>query len=674
MPETTREKNSGHKLTAEMLTMVGSSLVEIDWRLLHWLLRYPLQRADDLAVGVARWASRATVYRHLQELEANALVEWVVPKTPGTGKRLHYLSNLGLYLLAKHLEQPGQDLAHCFQADEAGLLRWLPRLSALLLLQEVVNGLITHTAEAMARQGRRPGLVRWTWRRDLVHRFCYREQAMRFFADGSVALCIRAQHTDGSLLDQWYGLFLLSSELDDERLMRLRLERLLCWRESPERWPIYQHMPMVLLLARSPRQREHWQHAGEASALSLRLEPLQGALACLPAPLEAQVNPWRLDWLTLATEMPCRLPELLTPLPSAAFPSALGLEEGEDAAKGGASSPSQDGDVVPSCGTHARPHRLIVRNLAHRASHPLPRGSKEREVIALLGLKLTPGQWGILHLLLAHPLLSDEEMAALLSLQRGSVRSSLYALHAQGCLEPVVTSAGKRWRLCERGLHLFAAANHMHIRSIAVTSDEEAELGRAPIVQRGERWLLLRIQHTAGIYGFFAALAQAAKCETEQALRWWETGASCERRYRVGEHWYNLRPDALAEYSVGQSQFRFWLEWDRGTMNVRDLAVKFRSYAHYLASREWASERTAAPGLLVVAPEVAQERRMQRVAQAVLAHVSGLVIWTTTEVLLHEHGPLAPIWTRGLPLPHNAALPEDAHRRRVFGTISQENA
>src|SRR5579863_1413626 len=102
-PEITLGKlPSRPRRTVEMLTQAGSSLEEIDWRLLHWLLRYPLQRADDLAVGVARWASRATVYRHLQELEANALVEWVVPKTPGTGKRLHYLSNLGLYLLAKH--------------------------------------------------------------------------------------------------------------------------------------------------------------------------------------------------------------------------------------------------------------------------------------------------------------------------------------------------------------------------------------------------------------------------------------------------------------------------------------------------------------------------------------------------------------------------------------------
>jgi hypothetical protein len=51
----------------------------------------------------------------------------------------------------------------------------------------------------------------------------------------------------------------------------------------------------------------------------------------------------------------------------------------------------------------------------------------------------------------------------------------------------------------------------------------------------------------------------------------------CERRYQVGEQWYNLRPDALAEYCGGSQQFRFWLEWDRGTMNVRDLAIKFSS-------------------------------------------------------------------------------------------------
>ena len=58
-------------LTAQKLTEMGTSLADIDWRLLYWLLRYPLQRADDLVVGVARWASRATVYRHVRWMEAS---------------------------------------------------------------------------------------------------------------------------------------------------------------------------------------------------------------------------------------------------------------------------------------------------------------------------------------------------------------------------------------------------------------------------------------------------------------------------------------------------------------------------------------------------------------------------------------------------------------------------
>ena len=218
-----------------------------------------------------------------------------------------------------------------------------------------------------------------------------------------------------------------------------------------------------------------------------------------------------------------------------------------------------------------------------------------------------------------------------------------------GCLEPIPTLIGKRWHLCERGLRLVAAANHMHIRNIAALSDDGAESETSTVVQRGEDWLLQRIQHTAGIYGFFARLALAARQEPGHALCWWETGPVCERRYRVGEQWYNLRPDALAEYRVGSQQMRFWLEWDRGTMNVRDLAIKFASYAQYIASREWAREWSTLPRLFCVAPDIAQERRMQRVAQARLTPTHGLVLWTTTEGLLNEHGPLAPIWLQGIP-------------------------
>jgi hypothetical protein len=161
-------------------------------------------------------------------------------------------------------------------------------------------------------------------------------------------------------------------------------------------------------------------------------------------------------------------------------------------------------------------------------------------------------------------------------------------------------------------------------------------------------------------------LAQAARQESEHALCWWETGPVCERRYRVGEQWYNLRPDALAEYRVGSQQVRFWLEWDRGTMNVRDLAVKFTSYRHYIASREWAREDSILPALICVAPDIAQERRVQRVAQARLIQCTGLEVWTTTEVLFHKHGPLSPIWLQGLPPRRQAAKPGSVFRQCWF--------
>ena len=55
------------------------------------------------------------------------------------------------------------------------------------------------------------------------------------------------------------------------------------------------------------------------------------------------------------------------------------------------------------------------------------------------------------------------------------------------------------------------------------------------------------------------------------------------------------------------------------------------------------------PVLWCVAPDIAQERRMLRVAQARLASTPGLVVWTTTEVLLNEYGPLSPVWLQGMP-------------------------
>ena len=120
-----------------------------------------------------------------------------------------------------------------------------------------------------------------------------------------------------------------------------------------------------------------------------------------------------------------------------------------------------------------------------------------------------------------------------------------------------------------------------------------------------------------------------------------ETGTTYVRRYRVDEQWYNFKHDAALGLSRGSAARTFlWLEWDCGTKNVRDLALKFNSYAHYIASREWVREHARVLRLFCVAPDISQQTRMLRVAQISLAHASDLMAWTTTEVLLNEHGPL----------------------------------
>jgi hypothetical protein len=104
-------------------------------------------------------------------------------------------------------------------------------------------------------------------------------------------------------------------------------------------------------------------------------------------------------------------------------------------------------------------------------------------------------------------------------------------------------------------------------------------------------------------------------------------------------------------------------------MNARDLAVKFDAYRHYAASREWAQERSPLPRLLCVAPDIAQERRMQRVAQARLTQPPRPAVWTTTEILVRAEGPIAPIW---MPVAFQQSQPDKASAVRRCNAFDED--
>jgi hypothetical protein len=91
-------------------------------------------------------------------------------------------------------------------------------------------------------------------------------------------------------------------------------------------------------------------------------------------------------------------------------------------------------------------------------------------------------------------------------------------------------------------------------------------------------------------------------------------------------------------------------------MNARDLAIKCKTYAHYVASREWPKQEATLPLLLVVTPDPRQEKRLSRVVTATLTGRYGLIVRTTTLTRVREQGLLGPIWEQVFPHREGADL------------------
>jgi hypothetical protein len=163
----------------------------------------------------------------------------------------------------------------------------------------------------------------------------------------------------------------------------------------------------------------------------------------------------------------------------------------------------------------------------------------------------------------------------------------------------------------------------------------------------------------------------------QHALSWWKTGPVCEHRYCVGEQWYNQRPDAALGISCGATA-------DALLVGVRsrhhERARSRGQVSHIHASLHvHGQENTRCCQCSSVLHRISREaRRMQRVAQAKFTSISGLVVWTTTRVLLPEKEICTREWTRKSCAFMQARAPNDAdvssHAVRSVHTISARHA
>ena len=661
-------------------------------KLLHWLLRYPLQRTEDLVLALE--VSPNTIYRHLTRLAEDGLLEYVTPSLGvKTTCRLFYLSNAGLLVAAGQEHTDARALALRWGAHEHGILHLLPRIPMLVRLQNLVNALVTQAPAMLAPAGGYRAELTWHWLRDYQHTFLAGgpEGTLHAPGDGTdtIKRLLRLE-ADGALLfgrkasisgSEYYCALLFLDPgfvgCHDRDLIMQKLEAVAHCRASLELRGSAQPFPPLLVLTQTPRQCEVWQHCAAQVATTLHAPPLIGAVAGLPLQATADVV-WTLPWQKLAVPASCRLRDLFTPLPKEALLPALLHQSGPKETPSptavrermeSAARPASAGHLVPhqpaSAGNpgqlnpsenRAKQRRILKGDFARRslslAADNLASRNQHQELIALLSLRLSQRHMELLSLLYEHPLLATHELAILLNLQPDSVTRYLYELGRYACIEKYSSERVNRWHLADRGLRLIAAGYHCPLSHIAVASHGESG---TMLVQRGLPLLKKSLTRTTGLYAFFTALHAHAR-ETEQALLWWETGDHCEHHYQDHGQSYSLRPDAAFAYKAGSTRLSAWLEWEEGTTSRSDLAAKMQAYTRFVKAREWlAAGFQALPVLCII---VQEKKRLQLLAPFVaegLADTSLLARMTTAQ-LVADRGPLAPIWSPVAPPKSRASL------------------
>ncbi len=153
----------------------------------------------------------------------------------------------------------------------------------------------------------------------------------------------------------------------------------------------------------------------------------------------------------------------------------------------------------------------------------------------------------------------------------------------------------------------------------------------------------LHIEHTLAMNEFYVKLLEATRAAGGE-LAW--LGEDAVRVYYAKQPSGKptLTPDGAGEVTLGDRRVRAFFEIDRGTERRLWLQAKFQRYMRHLAGRLGADDLH----VLVVVPDGAREVLIHRVGTYVLrwAERPAPGIWTTTEPLLRELGPLGAAWLR----------------------------
>jgi predicted ArsR family transcriptional regulator len=572
---------------------------EVLWRALEWIARLPLLGAAELA-SILKVDERQ-VRSMLSVLQQRGWVAWFPASSPELKPdRLYTLSSAGVRGLAAALDLSEQDLQVSLPISRRELLHRQVRVETTVGLNRLIADLPATSADQRSPRiedalilPRRRATTAW-WPPDVDAYVCLRHEATYapFFIAWDRAAAPAAHRR--RRVSGWYA-----------------------FRERQHVWG-REDIPTIVLVSAGPAASTQWVRATEASAERRRSRPLRLLLVELGTLLKrGPMAPiWRraggaiesplVDRLAWRWSLPA---SALVPRlgPISAEPTVLGLS-GDQAATWSEASP----DATTACGTDGL-------------------DASTRRVLEWLAF---------------HPLLTLDEMTGVLVVRQPHVEACLSRMAASGLVASVkkavadVPQAESRYYLTAKGLGLQAERDGVPVKRYV---RQGAATGALPGRSGARLQTLLRqYEHTVGTIRFVVRLIEEARRQGFVVKQWFSAAEASERFSLAGTtRW--LHPDGVIEISRHGQTHRLYVEWDRGTMRLPEIAPKLRAYVALC------SLPTSTSRLLLVTSTPRRERAIRESLNG--AHLADASlqanVLTSVESLVSRLGPCGRVWLNG---------------------------
>lgn len=149
------------------------------------------------------------------------------------------------------------------------------------------------------------------------------------------------------------------------------------------------------------------------------------------------------------------------------------------------------------------------------------------------------------------------------------------------------------------------------------------------------------VEHTIGVADFFVRLARDVREAGGRLVHWLNEAESAQRFATLHGRDAWIRPDGAGTVSLGEQQFCFLLEYERGSLDGGDLRKKLVGYGRYYDSHAWGQRFSSKPVLFFVSASDSAERRVLR---ALNQSEPSATVLLTTDWRYRRWGVLGEVW------------------------------